>query len=59
MLEREWSVAHARRGRDGCQEGRERGYYNLHRNLNKTICLHNCELFNCELKNGAPEGATV
>ena len=35
----EGAVAHATRGRDGRQEGRERGYYNLHRNLNETL-LH-------------------
>jgi hypothetical protein len=39
------SVAHTRRGRNGRQEGRERGYYNLHRNLNKTICPHTINLF--------------
>ncbi len=38
-LKREWSVAHTRRGRNGRQEGRERGYYHLHRNLNKLL-LH-------------------
>ena len=31
------SVAHATRGRDGRQEGRESGYYNLHRNLNDAL----------------------
>jgi hypothetical protein len=30
LLEYQWSVPHATRGRDGRQEGRERGYYNLH-----------------------------
>ena len=35
----EWSVAHATRSRDGRQEGRERGYYHLHRNLNNSL-LH-------------------
>ena len=39
----EGAVAHATRGRDGRQEGRERGYYNLHPNLNKTL-LHNFQL---------------
>ena len=33
----EGAVAHAARGRDGRQEGRERGYYNLHRNLNNSL----------------------
>ena len=33
------AVAHAARGRDGRQEGRERGYYHLHRNLNHSL-LH-------------------
>ena len=35
--------AHATGGGDGRQEGRERGYYNLHRNLNNPL-LHNCPL---------------
>ena len=38
------SVTHATRGRDGRQEGRERGYYNLHRNLNETL-FHNSSLY--------------
>ena len=33
----EGAVAHATRGRDGRQEGRESGYYNLHRNLNDAL----------------------
>ena len=37
ILER--TVAHAARGGDGRQEGRERGYYYLHRNLNDPL-LH-------------------
>ena len=37
--ERNGSEAHATRGRDGRQEGREGGYYHLHRNLNNTL-LH-------------------
>ena len=40
----EGAVAHATRGRDGRQEGRERGYYNLHRNLNNSL-LHLTESF--------------
>ena len=39
LLERNRAVAHAARGRDGRQEGRERGYYNLHRHLNDPL-LH-------------------
>ena len=35
ILER--PIPHAARGRDGRQEGRERGYYYLHRNLNETL----------------------
>ncbi len=35
----EGAVAHTARGRDGRQEGRECGYYNLHRNLNNPL-LH-------------------
>ena len=33
----ERAVAHATRGCDGYQEGRERGYYHLHRNLNNSL----------------------
>ena len=36
----EGAVAHAARGRDGRQEGRECGYYHLHRHLNNPIRLH-------------------
>ena len=35
------STAHATRSGDGRQEGGERGYYNLHRNLNQSLLLHN------------------
>ena len=38
-LERNRSVSHATRGRDGRQEGRECGYYHLHRHLNDSL-LH-------------------
>ena len=31
------SVSHAARSRDGRQEGRERGYYHLHPNLNNSL----------------------
>ena len=31
------SQSHAARGRNGRQEGRERGYYYLHRNLNDSL----------------------
>ena len=40
----ERAVAHATRGGDGRQEGCECGYYDLHRNLNKTF-LHDSSLF--------------
>ena len=40
MQELERSVPHATRGGDGRQEGRQRGYYYLHRNLNQLL-LHN------------------
>ena len=33
-------LAHARGGADGRQEGRERGYYHLHRQLDDTLFLH-------------------
>ena len=39
----EGPVAHAARGRDGRQEGRERGYYHLHRNLNNPL-LHRLKI---------------
>jgi len=35
-------MTHTTGRRDGRQEGCESGYYNLHRNLNKTL-LHNCQ----------------
>ena len=35
----EWAMTHTRCGRNGRQEGRERGYYHLHRNLNHSL-LH-------------------
>jgi len=38
-LKNEGSVTHTAGRRDGRQEGCESGYYNLHRNLNKTL-LH-------------------
>ena len=40
----EGPVAHAARGGDGRQEGRERGYYHLHRNLNDSL-FHDSSLF--------------
>ena len=40
----EGAVAHAARGRNGRQEGCERGYYHLHRNLNNPL-LHNSSLY--------------
>ena len=36
-LERNRSVPHTARSRDGRQESRESGYYNLHRNLNNPL----------------------
>ena len=39
VSERNGAVAHTTRGRDGRQEGRERGYYHLHRYLNNPL-LH-------------------
>ena len=37
VLERNGSESHATRGRDGRQEGRECGYYHLHRHLNDSL----------------------
>ena len=36
----EWAVAHAAGGSKGREEGRERGYYYLHRNLNQALFFH-------------------
>ena len=38
-------VAQARGGADGRQEGRERGYYHLHRQLDDTLLLHGVHFF--------------
>ena len=38
-------VAHARGGADGRQEGRERGYYHLHRQLDDALFLHTIFVF--------------
>ena len=38
-------VAQARGGADGRQEGRERGYYHLHRQLDDTLLLHTIFVF--------------
>ena len=43
FLER--SVAHARGGADGRQEGCERGYYHLHRQLDDALLLHTIFVF--------------
>ena len=43
-LETHGSETHATGGRDGRQEGRERGYYHLHRHLNNPMPTHNYEL---------------
>ena len=37
LIEWERSVTHTRRGCDGCQEGCESGYYDLHRYLDDTL----------------------
>ena len=51
----EWAVAHTAGRRDGRQKGRESGYYDLHRNLNKTL-LHNIcrSMFNVQRFNSGP-----
>ena len=41
----EWATAHTARGCDGRQEGRECGYYHLHRNLNDFSLFHDSSLF--------------
>ena len=42
----EWPVTHATRGRDGREEGRECGYYHLHRNLNNSLLHIKQSMFN-------------
>ena len=44
----EGSVAHAARRRDGRQEGRECGYYHLHRNLNNSLLHSGSKIFNLQ-----------
>ena len=44
-------MAEARGGRDGRQEGCERGYYHLHRNLNHLL-LHSTLIFVLERNYG-------
>ena len=36
----DWASANATGGRDGREEGCERGYYHLHRNLNESFLSH-------------------
>ena len=38
-------VAQARRGADGRQKGRERGYYHLHRQLDDALLFHTIFVF--------------
>ena len=38
-------VAQARRGADGRQKGRERGYYHLHRQLDDALLFHSVRFF--------------
>ena len=49
------AVAHATRGGECGQEGGERGYYHLHRNLNQALLLH-CLLFSLVLYRFAVSG---
>ena len=53
ILEYQGTASHAARGRDGRQEGRERGYYHLHRNLNHSL-LHNFSLFTVHYNGPSP-----
>ena len=50
------SMTHATRGGDCRQEGGERGYYNLHRNLNQTLLCHTLSTF--FVRNLKAEGLT-
>ena len=45
LIEWERSVTHTRRGCNGCQEGCESGYYDLHRNLDDSLFHDPCFLF--------------
>ena len=49
-------MPHATRGGDCRQEGGERGYYNLHRNLNQTLLSHTLSTF--FVRNLKAEGLT-
>ena len=51
MLPDEWSAAEARGGRDGRQEGGERGYYDLHHKLNDVFLFHKNKLKELRIKN--------
>ena len=45
-------VAQARGGADGRQEGRERGYYHLHRQLDDALLLHTICVFSRKEEGG-------
>ena len=45
LIEWERPVTHARRGRDGREEGCESGYYDLHRDLDDSLFHDPCFLF--------------
>ena len=55
----EGAVAHTTRGRDGRQEGRERGYYNLHRNLNETLFHRPCLYYSLFTAPQGPQAHTA
>ena len=44
------AVAHARGGSQGREEGRERGYYHLHRKLDDAFLGHGLVLYKIKLK---------
>ena len=50
VLSLEGAVAHAARGRDGRQEGRECGYYYLHRDLNYSLLHHTPPFYSHDTK---------
>jgi hypothetical protein len=53
----EWTFAHAGRGRDGRQEGGERGYYDLHHKLDNVFLFHSYLFLNLTNVNTANESS--
>ena len=58
-LVEERAEAHAARGCDGREEGRERGYYHLHRNLNDSLFHRSLFFFRAESQRNAEAAANL